>query len=516
MALAPFFGKTALAASSVLQGFDRAAFESLLNRHVVALAFDDEAVASDEGWTAIELSVNLLARLYPRLAIVPLGTGAERRMPALETLAQSINPRMDRESATSATLCLCVGRTAPKLAVPTIYIGSDGAVAKLSTRVPQPIGHSRNPFGAAAAACLGNANIFRAVAAAQLPHGALDGDLHLSVFDLIPNAPEPVNPPLDAPSLGEAHLVGAGAIGNAALWTLARVPFSSGLLHVVDGESVELSNVQRYVLATAADVESQKVDLAAQAFTRSVADAGFRVEAHAVRWGGYLAGLPTPWQLRRVAVALDSAFDRCSVQASLPQWIANAWTQPGDLGISAHDIAANEPCLACLYLPDGPAPNEDHLVAEAIGLPGAEDRMEIRTLLVNGAAVGEPFVERIASALNIPVDALREYADRSLRDFYREVACGGVLLRLSPTGGTRGVTEVPMAFQSALAGVLLAAKLVADANGVIATPRAAKAVIDVLRPVPAGLWVPISPRADGRCLCQDPDYRDAFEAKYRD
>src|SRR6266403_734495 len=37
-----------------------------------------------------------------------------------------------------------------------------------------------------------------------------------------------------------------------------------------------------------------------------------------------------------VLVALDTAADRRSVQASLPKWIANSWTQPGDLGLSVH------------------------------------------------------------------------------------------------------------------------------------------------------------------------------------
>ena len=77
-------------------------------------------------------------------------------------------------------------------------------------------------------------------------------------------------------------------------------------------------------------------------------------------------------------LALDSAYHRRSAQASLPRWIANAWTQPGDLGVSTHDFLDGA-CVYCLYLPDGTSKNEDEIIAETFGVP---DRvMQIRILL---------------------------------------------------------------------------------------------------------------------------------------
>src|SRR5205814_812863 len=63
----------------------------------------------------------------------------------------------------------------------------------------------------------------------------------------------------------------------------------------------------------------------------------------------------------------DSARARCEIQASLPRWIANAWTQPSDLGLSCHKISTTDVCLACLYWPNQTVKNETQLVAEAIG-----------------------------------------------------------------------------------------------------------------------------------------------------
>src|SRR5205823_3332138 len=172
------------------------------------------------------------------------------------------------------------------------------------------------------------------------------------------------------------------------------------------------------------------------------------VVPHACRWGQYLASLRGPWTLERVAVALDSAADRCAVQAALPRQVLNAWTQPGDLGVSWHDFLGVGACLACLYMPSGAVPNEDQLVADAIGLP--DQLLPVRELLYRGTPVGEEWVRRIAAALSIPPEALLPFADRPLRAFYSEVVCGGVILRLGGHNGP-GQAEVPMAFQSALA-----------------------------------------------------------------
>ena len=56
MALAPFFDKAALAASTVLQGFDRRSFAETLEHDCVGIWFDEAAVATSAGRTTLELS----------------------------------------------------------------------------------------------------------------------------------------------------------------------------------------------------------------------------------------------------------------------------------------------------------------------------------------------------------------------------------------------------------------------------------------------------------------------------
>src|SRR5262249_29171108 len=152
---------------------------------------------------------------------------------------------------------------------------------------------------------------------------------------------------------------------------------------------------------------------------------------------------------------------RVNAQASLPRWIANAWTQPENIGVSRHPSLLDGPCVACLYMPSGRRKNLDELVAESIGLADPVGLREVRALLHTGQPVGAAFIASISAKTGAPSDLLRQFEDQPLRAFYSRAVCGGLLIGFS--GGNARV-EVPMAFQSAAAGIMLAAELIADAG----------------------------------------------------
>src|SRR5690242_8972170 len=156
MALAPFFDKAALAAAEVLQGMSRESLEQLIGTEVVEIQVDD-AISTLEGRVVAELAVNLLARLYPRIRLSPIGAGGGRVTSDLVSLAKEINPSIDivDESDPHTTTALVVGETPVERAARVVYVGSNGWIAR--TDPNQPVGSSdtKNPFGAAAAACLG-------------------------------------------------------------------------------------------------------------------------------------------------------------------------------------------------------------------------------------------------------------------------------------------------------------------------------------------------------------------------
>jgi hypothetical protein len=511
MALANFFDRALLSAAQALNGGDLEVIRERLETQIIELAFDCAAFSAVEGQAILDLSVRLLARLYPTLILKPLDEAGATALPGLQALALAINPDIALSATDPATVRLVVGRTAAPAGPTTIYIGSDRWLAKVSTRSPRGVGASGLPFGAGAAACQGAANVFRAVFADLLPAGRLDSNTELSLFDFSTGKDALQGPDLEAVNLESTALVGLGAIGNGAVWALARVPGLTGDLHLIDHERVELFNLQRYVLATQDDVGRVKVELSRQALC---ATGSFRATAFVTRWDEYVQGRGHG-VLPRVVAALDSAEDRIAVQAALPKRVLNAWTQAGDLGVSRHNFLGDHACLACLYLPGGVVPHEDQLIARALGLPeDPANLLPLRDLLVLGKPVGEAFVQDATGRLGLPPGSLLKFAAEPLRQFYAKAICGG---GLAPAGAGRPPLEAPLAFQSAMAGVMLAADVVAEAAGLRAIALPTKTVLDLTRPAGKRLSLNVRKPPAGAatpCICQDPDFIGAYRAKH--
>ena len=138
----------------------------------------------------------------------------------------------------------------------------------------------------------------------------------------------------------------------------------------------------------------------------------------------------------------------------MPRRVANAWTQPGDLGVSSHDFLEGA-CVTCLYLPDGEQKNEDQIIAESFGV--TERLMQVRTLLYQNEGAPRDLLVAIATARDLPLAKLLPFEGRPVRALYTEGFCGGAVIPLGGSGRPANDVHVPLAHQSALAGVLLAA-----------------------------------------------------------
>lgn len=505
MAMANFMDRAASAASRVLTNFKMSAFEDRLAAQVIGLFFDHAAVQSPEGRASLDMIIRLLSRLYPTIALRPLDAKAKYHVPLLEILAKSINPEIELAKTRKAvTVAVVAGSSHSRKRCPTFFIGSDGWRAKLSSHRPVGSGGSMNPFGAGAASCFAAANVFRTVFAEQLEQGDADDLIDLSMLTYT-QGPGDSGPGFDGTDLGDTHLVGLGAIGNGAIWALGRAAGLKGSLHLVDHEEIDLSNLQRYVLAGQCHVGSSKVDMARTA----LADVALDVSAHPAKWDVYVNDRNN-WAFERVAVALDNAADRIAVQGALPKWIVNAWTQETDLGVSRHRFDDERPCLACLYLPHGKVKDEDERIAEELRMP--EAKQEIRVFLQTNRPVDADFVERVAKAFDVPPEALQEFVGQSIRFFHQRAICGGVVMCL--TDGRQPVKAVvPMSFQSALAGIMLAADLVKHASGLLNVPTTSTR-INLLRPLASHLHDPKAKDTSGRCICADQDFLSAYRRKY--
>ena len=497
MGHARYFDRAAVAASHALHGYNSEALRAKLSDVTVGLAWDAAASEGLEGRLILEMTVRLLARLYPVLAL----QGPDEECSRLDGLARSINSQIAVTSHAPDVAVVVGGSKTP--AVVTVYATSQGWNALVSTRAVANPASTNNPFGAAAAACLAVANVFRAV---MLPHGeeTLDDSLVFSLRDRSTTRDKAAGN-LETQTLSRRDvLVGVGAVGSAAAWCLARAPLE-GEFTVVDPERVDLGNLQRYVIAQESDEGSPKVALA----TRELSQ--LRVVSYETNWAGLVAA--EGWSWNRVVAAVDTANARREIQSSLPRWVANAWTQPGDLGLSEHRRFGNGACLRCLYLPARPVPSEDEMVASALGLDINVHGVMIRRLLYTGEQPAEDFLLAVAEALHVDFERVAPFAEGTVRDLYVQGVCGGAVLPVEEVGVPVPDVHVPVAHQSALAGVMLAAALVrgdAPANGGTDVTR-----VDVLRRFGQFPTVPAQAERRGLCICQDPIWRRAYINKHK-
>lgn len=496
MPLADYHRRTAIAASQVIAGFDEQLFQATLENTTVGIALGREVGKTREGRALADLTVRLLARLYPTLALLPR-SGAEPLSAELSALAKEINPNIT--IADHAGVGIAVGLDAPTFDR-TFHAGSDAWTALLSSRTPQPVGESAIPFGAGAAACFAAAALFRVVLMGETD--PVPDDVTVSCLDGIDTITAPNVPENGWVLPGSTVLVGCGAVGQAAVWALGRSPLR-GDVNLVDHESVELSNIQRYVLTTRDDENAGKADVAAKTSTD-----GLVFHSRPQEWADFTTIHGYRWETALIAV--DSASARRAVQASLPGWIANAWTQPDDLAVSTHAFQTDA-CLSCLYLPPGPRPSEDAVVAAALGI---DSRVrEVRTLLHSGALVPPDMLDAIAVGLGIPRETFTRFEGQPIRKLYVEGVCGGGVIPLRHGGSPPQAVHVPLAHQSALAGVLLAARLARRAAG--ADPGTTQITrFNVLRGPATQPTQPARKNPRGNCVCQDPDYQRVYRKKW--
>ena len=495
MALADYFPRDAVAVSQVLQGFQTDAFTRKLEDVRVAIAFGREATTSRDGRDLLDLSVRLAARLYPNLVFATVSTEDPFAGDLIE-LASSINPNIEAFEGDTADVCLSVGMDAPRVNAQTVYAGCDGWFARVGINGPYTTSDVGNAFGAGFAACLATANLFRFL---FLHDGLslLDGDIAFPPDATSLAIPETT---LEDPLV----LAGVGAIGNSAAWALTRTPFV-GQMHLVDPQVIELSNLQRYVLGTRSDEGGIKVDVVTKEFAGPLQGI-----PHQGTWASFVGTHGYKWE--RVLVALDSANDRRAVQGTLPHWTANAWTQEGDLGVSSHSFLGQDACLACLYLTTQRSKNEDEIVAEGLRVPELRDR--VRFLLGSGDATDKHLCSAVAAAWGIAGETLDPYVGRPLRELWVEGVCAGAVVPLEETGAAPRELHVPLAFQAALAGILLAAETVRDVLTAGTQRKTLLRRIDVLRPMGDPSPQPALKAGTGLCICEDSDFVATYRRKY--
>lgn len=504
MSIANFFDKTALGASQVLQNYDRREFEYILLSNQVKIVFDKNGASTREGRALLDILIRLLARLYPKIQI----EGCEPELvKELQSLAISINPHIEFGSSEESTVAVCIGLQSKQYDMPTLYAGSDRWVCKFSNERAVGCADSNNPFGAGVAACMAAANVFRIIFREQLPLSNPDNSFSLSLLNY--TLSEDNMPDFEEVHFGDVHLVGLGAIGNGFSWTLGHIKGIKGRLIPVDHETVSPTNLQRYVLADQDSIDTPKVNLIKKFFagTSIVVD-----ENSPMTWEEYVTS-EKHFQFREVVTCVDNAHDRIMIQGALPEKIFNAWTQHENLGVSRHFNFLKEPCLCCLYFPTGPRKSRSQEIADQLNV--SDNELLIRKYLAHQLPFDEPLLEIITEANRLDSnESLKKFIGQPVDIFYSEMICGGALLHLrgNKNNASQEQIQVPSAFESALAGILLAAEFIKDKLNYPTFDTDSSIRFNLIRALTPYLFCHEDKKKD--CICSDPIYRNVYAKKW--
>jgi len=339
----------------------------------VVLSIDQAEAETLSGQVCFLIAANLLSRwcrhirfvappvgLLPRAAklLAPgggdLGGGASR-------IAQGADPHGDFGVGTPVWTVdhhLHVGRQAALQAYPILGRGwlalGGGAVKQVVAR------DSAVVLGAVLAACVGTAQVFRAV----LGHRRHIGSVRLSLWNLRGAEAAVDGPDISGGELGLVHLIGCGAVGStiAYLTPLAGLTSSFGL---VDEDLVDESNLNRSPLFMALDVGRPKVKITASYLRRHglIAHAYEEWFDAAVRAGHLFLDRPN--------VVIPTANDhdvRYSIQDQAPPLQVYGTTGRNWDAFLGRHIPLQEDCLACRF-PRARMEGEAPLVCSTVRIP---------------------------------------------------------------------------------------------------------------------------------------------------
>jgi hypothetical protein len=145
--------------------------------------------------------------------------------------------------------------------------------------------------------------------------------------------------------LADFDLISAGAISNAAIFSIARIRGVSAFVRTIDDDLSELSNLNRYMLLRNADLSVPKVKILS-----SFGSKDFRITGFEDR---YVDGSGPFHELARaVLVGVDHIPTRWAVQRASPQWITIGATTHWSAMASFHHAEGG--CSGCLHPYDDP------------------------------------------------------------------------------------------------------------------------------------------------------------------
>lgn len=329
--------------------------EALRSTHVIVAA-DEATLATHSGQSAFIAAATMMARsahsvwlVAPETRILgaqPPLTG-EYLIGALRDLGHDLLPGWAFEHSEPGSVDLAIIFGSPGLAFEADLVLHANASDWACVVDRSELGSWKAgdwPIGGLAAATVAAGEAFKATMRKLRgdAKGVLFDDLYAPVSNVeIALADEGTT---KVAELAAFDFVSAGAIGNAALHVLLRVPGVTGDCRIIDHDLNGPTNLNRNALLRYSRLDMPKVeDIAAYAN-------GLRIDPVPHRFAG--EGEP-PIELRKtVLVGVDHIPSRWAVQESEPAWLGIAGTEGFSVQMSWHEKGLA--CARCLHPFDHP------------------------------------------------------------------------------------------------------------------------------------------------------------------
>lgn len=341
-----------------------------LTWYPVLLTADRAYLETTVGQAAVLFAANLLARMFPVLRIdvpadirlrvaSPLGITARTLRDAVVATAAAVYPWVPEDASSPPVRGALVLGSAAGVDLPAgavvVRADGDGWMVRAGTADDGRVPTSGNPLGALVSVAFAAMELFRSFLRTLVPGEPVSGDpawwdlapatedVAFSLLDYSRGGTGHEYDPLPADiDLGEVTFVSAGAMAHCTLYGLVSVG-ARGVGSVAEPKDLDEPDLNRYLLATAADLGRDKAPLFAERAP------GFELKWEKVRYqesaararfleGGQGAPL--------VLAGVDHPPSRIEIQRDDPEVLVNGATERADLCVSRH--AAAEPDAACL------------------------------------------------------------------------------------------------------------------------------------------------------------------------
>jgi hypothetical protein len=332
------------------------------------VATGSETAATETGQVLVLSAVNMLARVHPAIVlsfpdtplIVRSPCGGSTLAEACAKLAAAANPEIivDAPTRTANTaLCIGIGADATHASVyagGARFTGFTGTTPQTLTPEPSTL------MGGALAVTLAAGYLFRTAIALPV---IIDRSISLWTLDETTTATGPAA--CGPVEVGNAWIVGAGAIGSALAWWLYHTGLV-GAWTIIDGDCVEATNLNRSLGLFAHDAgltglpAVMKAEAAASLIPRS--------QAFPIWWDDWVATDPASPDVL-LPLANERAV-RAAIAAYSHPAVLHASTSPNWTAELHRHLIGRDDCIACRLPEAAPA----FACATAPALPTGDGR----------------------------------------------------------------------------------------------------------------------------------------------